>query len=254
MVTNSWVDLEKECPIDISTIIKYAKELKVNLVVDTSDLDSTKERLICCGGSLTMMISTLMQLLADPEIRREPTDKLLFKFLKEDFGRYLSKLDDEKSLYLVVNEAVDPSRDKVSVSRITSYANLLQISADSLIYEPLFKATKEYNKLEVKEKRIFLYMLFEIIQITLSVLGSKTRDQKKSSGSKNFISDITPSYTALMSDKGQELIKKGYEEDFNGSEKGDLENHMSLLYEEFEEDSEEDSDESSEDLMEEDDE
>jgi len=219
MVVNSWVDLEAGCPIDITRIVKYAKEFnsQIGIKICKTNLDDVKETLLEARSSLDSMLITLLQLLYDREILIGNEDRVLFEWLKDDFGRFMRKLDETEEFLLIKFDEPDKLRSRVGVARLSSYAKLLRTASDSLIYESLLKSTSEYKNFKETEtlkrdKRTFLYILFKVIQITLSIMGGVTRE-KGALTKKGIVSSYPVSWQSLIGDKGQKIIKKGYEED-----------------------------------------
>jgi len=149
MVVNSWVDLEVGCPIDITRIVKYAKEFnsQIGIKICKTNLDDVKETLLEARSSLDSMLITLLQLLYDREILIGNEDRVLFEWLKDDFGRFMRKLDESEEFLLIKFDEPDKLRSRVGVARLSSYAKLLRTASDSLIYESLLKSTSEYKNL-----------------------------------------------------------------------------------------------------------
>lgn len=215
MVNKSWSILVEDCPIDIERIKSYAMELETLLPnkVNLNSLDKAKENVLFARGKFNLMITTLSQVLYDREILKTSQDKILYAWMIDNFGRYLKRLDDAE--YNLIVQYDEPTKESaVGISRISSYSNLLRTSADSIIYESLLKATKEYKSLEKdkQDKRTFLYILFQTMQITISILGGLSREKMGGMGKKAMIETIPTSFQSLMSPGGQELIKKGYQE------------------------------------------
>ncbi|HEY0090077.1 MAG TPA: hypothetical protein VGB37_14620 [Candidatus Lokiarchaeia archaeon] len=234
MPNNSWVDLEKLCPIDISRIISYSNSFNTNLPQNFSDIDKSKAKLLDARGDFDLMITTLVQLLHDYDTLQKLTDTKLFNELKGDLGRYLKTLDEKENYYLIEEDSSDKMRNRVYVSRLGAYAKLLRTSASSIIYETLLKSTDEYNKIKPednikKEKRTFLYILFQVLQVTLSVLGAYTRD--KSPSSQKIFNDYAGSnYKNMLSDKGQEMITESIKDEI----KEDKYKKLETLFDDFE--------------------
>lgn len=213
MVTSSWVELQHDCPIDISRIIDHARNFQSlsQIRISTMNLNKCKKALMQARCELDLMISTMQQLLYDREILQRREDEVLYIWLVDNLGRFLKNLD-EKERELIINvDSPDLSKSLVGVSRISSYAKTLDLSAKALIYESLTKAVKEYkdfketDKLK-KEPRTFLYILFHVIQITLISLGGISRE--KSGGSKKgLVSNYVSSWQSAMSDSGLERIR-----------------------------------------------
>jgi len=224
MAFNSWVDLEADCPIDIKRIIKYGKEFnsQIGIKICTGNLNDVKETLIEARSSLDSMIVTFLQLLYDREILEKNEDRVLFEWLKDDFGRFMRKLDEQEEFLLIKFDEPEQLKSRVGVARLSAYAKILRTASNSLIYESLLKATDEYknfketNKLK-RTKRTFLYILFKVVQITLSIMGGMTRE-KGGVTKKGIVSSYPISWQSLMGEKGQKIIKEGYKEGTGGLE------------------------------------
>ena len=219
MIEKHWEQLNEDCPIDLSRIKKYAQEFDSNIPnsITLDNLDECKESILSARGNFDSMITVLIQNLYNREILKEPEDKILFAWLVDNIGRYLKKLDDEE--YSLIVKFDEPNKhNAVGISRISSYSKLLTTSMDSIIYETLLKSTIEYvnfketNHLK-REPRTFLYILFQIFQVTLSILGGLTREKTSQLSKKGVVNNIPTSWQSLMNDRGQERIKEGYKED-----------------------------------------
>jgi len=216
MTFNSWVELEANCPINISRIKRYHNDFNTLLPekITNENLNQSKERVMSARSCLDSMIITFVQLLYDRNILIEPTDKILYAWLSDNFGRYIKKLDEDEMDFVIKFDEADPAKSMVGISRLSAYAKLLRTTADSLIYESLLKATDEYNELKATEKikkvpRTFLYILFQVLSITLGVMGGLAREDMK--GSKRGMATTMPlSWQSLMTPGGQELIKDDY--------------------------------------------
>lgn len=215
---NYWSDLEGKCPMNIERIIKYYKSFQSYLPtrITLNNLNQSKESLFNARSSLDSMITSLIQMLYDKELLQEETDKVLFAWLVDNLGRFMKRLDEQEE-HLIVKFDEPTSESRVGISRLSSYMKILRTASDSLIFESLLKATKEYIEIEEtenikKEPRTFLYILFQVLQITLSILGGLARE-KTSVGKKGMIHNIPLSWQSLMSKPGQEVIKEGYKED-----------------------------------------
>ena len=218
MVYNSWVDLESACPISIGRLKKYSDEFNslIPEKVAIDNLNNSKERVLQSRSALDSMIICLTQVLYDRTILREAEDKVLYFWLCDNLGRFLRKLDEKEDILVIKFDEPDPSKSSVGISRISAYVKLLRTAADSLVYETLLKATDEYHELKEnetwkKEPRTFLYILFQIVSMTLNVLGGLTREDQR--GFKKGMATTMPlSWQSLMTPVGKELIKEGYEE------------------------------------------
>jgi len=251
---NYWSELDRRCPVDLSRIINYSKSFESYMPdkITLNNLDSSKKALFDSRSSLDSMITSLIQILYSREFLEKETDKILFAWLVDNLGRFMKKMDElEEHLIVKFDEPTNESR--VGISRLSSYMKILRTASDSLIYECLFKATQEYNDLKEtkdtketketkktkgsketkkikKEPRTFLYILFHILQVTLSVLGGLSRE-KTGVGKKGIVHNIPLSWQSLMGNKGQEIIRKGYQDD-TGVDVRDFEEDLSSLDEE----------------------
>ncbi len=238
MELNSWVDLKEKCPIDLGRIHRYAREFesKVLIHITINNLNKSKTILLDARGDLDNMFSSLIQLLYDQNILNEKEDKIVFHWLAEDFARYLKNLDEKENDLIIKFD--EPKESRIGVSRLSSYTKTLKIASDSVIYECLFKASDEYNHLtdEKKEIRTFFYILFQILQVTLSVLGGQQRQPGLSR--KKMLSSPVADWRTLMGEKGQDMIGKAYNEEADEKDLDLLRDLKSLDTEEEEEEDE----------------
>ncbi len=239
MVLNSWVDLKSKCPIDLARLHRYAREFESKILVDIriDNLNKSKSILLEARGDLDNMFTSLIQLLYDQETLKTKEDKILFHWLSEDFARFLKSLDEKESDLVIKFD--EPSESRIGISRLSAYAKVLKIASDSVIYETLFKASDEYKKLEESEKenRTFFYILYQVLQVTLSVVGGKER--QKGLSRKGIVSSPAVDWRNLMSDEGQGMIKKGYEDGIDPKYKSLVEELKRLNSEGEEEDEDE---------------
>jgi len=215
---NSWVDLERDCPIVIDRIIEHSKSFNNYLYINFDDLNSSKERLLSARGEFDLMITTLIQLLYDDEVLKKDTDRVLFAWLKDDLGRFIKRLDDKENHLIIDFDEPEREKSRVGVSRLSAYAKVLKTASDSIIYESLLKATKEYYNFKPteelkREPRTFLYILFHVLQITLSILGGLTRETGGVLKKRGIVNTYPSTWQRLMTNQGQEIIKQGYEEE-----------------------------------------
>lgn len=214
----SWVDLEKDCPIPIDRIVGYSKDFESDISINFEDMSKAKESLFQARCDLDMMITSLIQLLYDRELLKDKEDIILFGWLKDDLGRFMKKLDEKESEMLLDQEFVDPSKDRITVSRLSAYSKILKISSYSLIYETILKSTKEYNSFEEtenlkREPRTFLYILFHLLQVTLSVLGGLTREKTGVMSKRGVINNFPMDWRGLMTDKGKHTINESFKQE-----------------------------------------
>lgn len=214
----SWVDLERDCPIEISRIVNYARSFDSKINFSFDDLDKAKESLLDARGDFDLMVTSLIQLLYDREILKKQQDHILFNWLKEDLGRFLGKLDEKEDYLLIEADHREEAQSRVSISRISSYAKTLKLASNSIIYETLLKSTKEYHAFKEtdelkREKRTFLYILFQVLQVTLSVISSFTRDKSNTIRKREMFNSLNPSWGSMMNKSGQKTIEESYTDD-----------------------------------------
>lgn len=206
MIYYSWYDVEDICPIDISQIVKFGQSVNavVDNRIDVSKLTEWKQRLIMASGDLETLILNLIELISNTDkMYKTDLDRAIFNVLKEDFSRYIHFIDKKQSELLEFHDGESLS----GISRTTAFRKEIKTAVD-LIYYTLLNASKEYNKLEDKEKelRVFLRILFLMLSAKLSISGGiQKQDIKK----KTFLpSNYKESYTQ----EGTEQLKKEIKE------------------------------------------
>jgi len=220
---NGWSKLKELCPVDISRIVslhhKFESYLPASVRLD--NINECKELVITARGYLDEMISVLIQLLYDKRMLKDREDFMLYSLLMENFARYLKFLDSKEDFYIT---RMDTSKlDLTGVSQISAYAKLLRNSVDILIFETLANATKEYLLQDKNEPKIFLYIFFQTLHVTLNVVGGITREKVRGKREGSLLTNMPIDYNFLMSDKGKDLIKKSYEEETGLKDLDDLE-------------------------------
>lgn len=241
--TKIWNQLEIDCPIKLDRIKNYAQEMESQIPrkIDLENLDECKSSVLDAKRLFECLIATLIQTLYDPEeTLKKSEDKVLFALLLENLSRYLKKLDDDAFNYVVKLDEPDPKKSLVGVSRISSFANILETALDSVIYETILKSTSEWKNFKETEyikrdKRTFLYILFNMLHVTMSVVGGLTRDKsnKKGAGYLDTIQSVPNSWQSLMTKKGGDVLKEGYKEQ-TGIDLNDLDHNLKELYDDFE--------------------
>jgi len=277
----SWIDLRERSPIDISRLVSHSQGFNsaVGIRISVMNLDNAKRSLMDARGKLDLMITSLQQLLYDRTILRGRTDEVLYGWLIDNMGRYLKTLDEKEEDFLIKFDEVNSPIKRVGVSRLSAYSKALKLASESLIYESLSKAISEYEKigekgikikydLEVeeekvegkkttkkvekeitirKEPRTFLYILFQVLQVTLSLLGGLAREGKPIGIKKGSVGSYPTTWQSLMTLQGQKEIARKHKEttgetividesmiDNSNQESGDVDDNT-IYYEEIEE-------------------
>ncbi len=215
MADKYWSELNYRCPIDLDRIAEYSREFDSNIPnsITLENLDKCKESVLNARAKLDSMITTLIQLLYDNNILNKSEDKIVYAWLIDNMGRYMKRLDDEEFNLVVKLDGPTKEDSEVGISRVSTYSKILKIASDTLIYESLLKATNEYNELKEKLPRKFLYILFQILSITLSIMGGLTREKSGGITKRGMVQTIPTTWQSLMTNKGQEIIKEGYKQD-----------------------------------------
>lgn len=233
---NSWIEMEEISPIDLTRVKSYARdfESQISLGINLKNLEFVKNRLFEARNSLDLLITTLIQVLYDPQALTQPEDRVLFAWLKDDLGRFLQTLDETENSLVVAMDSPNRNLSRVGISRLSAYSKELKNAYQSL-YEALIKSLKEYHTFPETEtikrdKRSFIYILFHVMQITMSLLGSITRKPNTPLGKRGTVSAYPQTWNGLMSKEGQKEISAGYKQD-TGS---DLPNIPSSFLEEKE--------------------
>lgn len=258
MSFNSWVDLEARCPISIERIKKYYDDFQSNLpsTINLKNINYSKERVLEARSSIDSMITTLIQILYDREILKSSTDKILYGWLLDNLGRYIKRLDEKEDFYVIKFD--EPNQNsRVGVGRLSAYCKMLRITSDTLIYESLLKSTQEYDAIVEtkdikKDKRTFLYILFQVIQVTLAIMGGLTREEQ-GGFKKGIVNTIPTTWQSLMTPTGSEVIRNGFEKETGQKLPDDLKKDLEALSSK-KEDEEEELDEEIEEKDEEEDE
>jgi len=127
----------------------------------------------------------------------------------------LKRVDEKEEQWLIRYDEVGNTSNLVGISRLSAYAKLMRTISNSVIYESIYRANYEYRHLQGNEKlkkepRTYLYILFQILNVTLAVSGAITREDK-GLNRKGTVMNFPTSYQSLMGNAGQNLIKRGYE-------------------------------------------
>lgn len=220
MALKSWTNLSENCPIDISRVINYAKncESYIPFAVNLENLDKAKEDIFNARACFNSLLVALMQVLYNREILQKSEDKIMYAWLTDNLGRFMKRLDDEEFNVIVKNDSAQ-KESLIGVSRIASYSKSLKSAVDSIIYETIFKANKEYRNFKQTDKlkktpRTYLYILFQIFQVSLAVLGGLTRETS-GINKRGMIQSMPTSWQSLMMPNGQNVIRQDWKKDNN---------------------------------------
>lgn len=218
---NSWAELRVYCPIDIERIIFYANNFEAfaSVRISEANINKAKRSLIEARGQLDLMITTLNQLLYDRTILKNRIDEVLLLWLMDNLGRFLRTLDKHEQDLLVDYDNPDPTKSRIGISRLSAYGKTLRIASQSVIFETLLKATKEYWSFEEtsdlkREPRTFVYILFHILHITLFSLGSISRTGTGGGqpNKKDLANFYPTSWQGMLSNNGQRRIADAHQE------------------------------------------
>jgi len=213
----SWADLEEHCPINIQRIGYYYSKFKARSSMPISNvifLEHAKESLIEARGSLDMMLTTLMQNLYDKEMFQERTDVVLFQWLQGDIKDLINFVNDREQSLIITKDY--PTGSSIGITHVASYIKIMNNIA-SAVFESLIKATIEYNRVPEegyvdikKDKRMFLYILYQIIKVSFSVLSGYTKESSDSIKKRNILNSMNLPYTTMMAKTGQDKIEEAY--------------------------------------------
>jgi hypothetical protein len=212
----SLIDLETQSPIDLTRVIIHARNFlaSVNVRISSLNLDKAKKALVEARGHLDLMITTLYQVLYSREILKSRTDEVLYMWLIDNLGRFLRSIDEKENELLVFHDNPNEEKSLVGISRLSVYSKMLKTAGEALVFESLQKAISEYSSLKKEEQtqRTFLYILFSILQITLSALGGIARQKQGSQAKRGMISENPTTWQSLISKQGQESIAQEHEQ------------------------------------------
>jgi hypothetical protein len=210
MVFMSWVELRESCPINISRIIGHANSFNslASIRITSNNLSRAKKSLIDARAELDLVFSSLQQVLYDREILKTKVDEVLYGWLIDNIGRYQKVLDEKEEELLIKFESSDVKL--VGVARVSSYAKALKV-AQQLIYESLLKSVEEYSiseysKKEIVNKRAFMYILFQVLNITMSSVGGLARQGNGNVAKKGQVGNMPTTWQSLLSVPGQKKI------------------------------------------------
>lgn len=218
MALMSWVDVRERCPIDISRLVSHANSFSalVGIRITLTNLNRAKKSLIDARGELDLVFVSLQQVLHDREILKKKTDEVLYGWLIDNIGRYLGGLDEKEDDFLIKYDEINSDIKRVGISRVSSYAKALKI-AHSMIYESFLKSINEWSEIkekDKKDKRAFLYIFFNVIQITMSSVGGLAREGKMPSSKKGQVSAVPSTWqTFSTSPEGQKSIADQYKKE-----------------------------------------
>lgn len=210
----SWVDLRERCPVDISRLVVHANSFQsfVGVKITINNLNRAKKSLIDARAELDLVFTNLQQVLYNRDILRSRIDEVLYGWLVDNIARYQKDLDDKEEDLLIKFDEVNSDIRRVGISRLSSYAKSLKI-ARSIIYESLLKSIEEYNNIIEtndlkKDNRTFLYILFHVLQITMSSVGGLARKGTGTVAKKGQVGSYPTTWQSMMANNGQQQIAK----------------------------------------------
>lgn len=215
---DSWVEIVEIAPINFNRVYHYAGDFLsfVSVPIAVQTVNIAKRSLFEARNSLDLMITTLVQLLYDHEILKRPEDAVLYAWLKDDLGRFLQDMDTKEKENLVIFDNINATISKVGIARISGYAKNMN-NCYQAIFESILKSIKEYYTFEEtdvlkRSPRVFLYIFFNVLQVTISVLGSMTRNSQAQHGKKGYVANFptTMSWQKTLTDEGLKSIRDDY--------------------------------------------
>lgn len=219
---NTWAELRVYCPIEIDRISYYAHQFGsfANVRISSANINKAKRSLLEARAQLDLMLTTLNQLMYNREVLKTRIDEVLMLWLMDNLGRLLKDLDKKEADLLVDYDNPDPDKSRIGISRLSAYAKALKIIYQSVIFETLLKATKEYwGFIETsdlkREPRTFLYIMFHILHITIFSLGSISRlGSGGGQPAKKDTSSFYPSsWEGMMKKDGQQKIADNFKKE-----------------------------------------
>jgi len=183
MAFNSWVDFIDKVPIDLSKIHDYVKNFKCNVSINITinNINNSKLSLIEARGDIEVISSLLVQLFKDSSIITDKTEEGIIKQLCDDFARVIKNLRDIESTLMIKFDEPNQGEwgSRVGISRLGAYARYLKNIFKLAIEEPLFQELKKWDGLDKSKKnqKIFIFLFFERLQMTMSVFGSEVMEK-----------------------------------------------------------------------------
>lgn len=219
MVSMSWVDVRERCPVNIKRLVSHAKLFKAfaGIRIGSDNTNRVKKSLIDARAEIDIIFTSLHQVLYDKRILKGRTDEVLYGWFVDNIGRYLRGLDEKEEELLIKYDTIGSTTDRVGVARLSAYCKALKL-ANSLIYESLLKSIEEYEDInnedkEEKEPRTFLYILFHVLQITMSSAGGLAREGKSTGVKKGQVSSMPSTWQSFISSDGQQKIADKHKAD-----------------------------------------
>ena len=205
MVT--WTRLALDSKIDIE-IARLAQDVETSLIINFKknkeltprELRTMSMRVLKAKSLLYVLIRQILIVIKD-NLKDKTSDNIILHSFRANFARIVRRLDDlEDRLKL-------RGPHELKMEDIETFANEIREVLEGDIKIPIYTAIK----LEPTDKRKFAYALYVIISHNVDIFGSQYRDEPKRKGSSwsSFSNYPTPSHNYLLSNKGQEAIKKG---------------------------------------------
>ncbi len=215
----SLIDLRENCPVDISRVIYHAQEFEslIDVRISINNLNRVKRALMDARSELDLMITTLQQVLHDKEILKKREDEIIYAWLIDNIGRILQEVDEKETNLLIDADSPTRKSSMLGISRLASFNRFLKTIAQAIICETISKAIKEYNEFDPtdevpKETRTFLYILFQILNSSLAVMGGPTREKSKIN-KRGVVNSFPMTYQRMMSGEGQKKIREAHTEE-----------------------------------------
>ena len=201
----SWILLKQECPIEIEVIINRAEECYTQLrIYEGEDAEEIRLRLILIKSKLYSIVSSLLGIIHRKEILQKEQDEIIFYRLQENFGRLLGALDE------IYKEKLLSTNEETQIIEMMMFVNEATSFLISTIYQPL----KNAIDLAGGDKEKFIYAFYHSLALSLGVFGSIARGKGDFMGKPSLkeIPNYVPMYEHMVSDKGQEDLKREYDE------------------------------------------
>ena len=223
LIIFSWFDLQQHCPIDLRTVRRYYEDFNSKnsaMFRHHKYIDLVKEQLISARGDLDLLIASIMQVIYDRNLLTKPQDLYLYEMLKKNMSLLLFYVNQQEWKLITVHDDPMYMKSLIGSARLSAYSKIMQNIAEA-IYNSLMKATEEYynfketDKLK-REPRTFLYILYQILQVTFATLGGYSEENAKANKQPIPFGYSMP-YSYAASDNAKENIKEAFEDNMGKS-------------------------------------
>ena len=213
MMNVSWQKLKLECPMDINDIVKIAQSIE-NDINNINNETVPSRNIFGVRAKLNVLMRNFTAIfyeegfISDDDKVSNIADKRVIAKLIENISRLVGRLDELESTTAGYRITKDYTLIMPFLSEI-----------ESILYGDIYYVLKKAVDKGFKNRRHFLYNVYETSVNNASIFGGESR-MKRGAKKFTFGDNISPVIAKeALSEEGQEKLANDYENDLQALEK-----------------------------------